>query len=342
MKGEISMSLEEKQYYLQLSTMDKLIYLTEMIYKKDARLVQNLGFYLSVLGDSYYAQLFPLLKSIPKIADQIDQNAFLLFHLSYYQVIYENERLLKQLFPRKKWPQLEHMLELAKKYREDEYGFYKIPRHTILSKEMLFDRLERKYKLSRESIYMKFIDCLLDDLSQQTEEIIYLDSGHFNDVFQVGNKVLKVGKTRNSILYQNSPYDAQKYLCKDFFEVDLCVQVYDVLDYHKVDEQEKQWIYNYNRDHGRYLLDVTDDNFAYLLFDNCDHWQGISDLGRSYLGVPEPVSVVIPKGHLVQADIDYIYDADKSPNVKEYLDHTTGLEPYATLEYVYRKTTQKR
>ena len=34
MKGKISMSLEEKQYYLQLSTMDKLIYLTEMIYKK--------------------------------------------------------------------------------------------------------------------------------------------------------------------------------------------------------------------------------------------------------------------------------------------------------------------
>ena len=82
MKGEISMSLEEKQYYLQLSTMDKLIYLTEMIYKKDARLVQNLGFYLSVVEDCYYAQLFPLFTGIPKIADQIDQNAFFLFHLS--------------------------------------------------------------------------------------------------------------------------------------------------------------------------------------------------------------------------------------------------------------------
>ena len=93
--------------------------------------------------------------------------------------------MLKQLFPRKKWPQLEHMLELAKKYREDEYGFYMIPRHTILSKEMLFERLERKYKLPKESIYMKFIDCLLDDLSQQMEEIIYLDSRHFNDVFQI-------------------------------------------------------------------------------------------------------------------------------------------------------------
>ena len=46
---------------------------------------------------------------------------------------------------------------------------------------------------------------------------------------------------------------------------------------------------------------------------------------------------MITKGHLVQADIDYIYDSDKSPSVKKYIEHTTGIEPHAKLEYVYRQ-----
>ena len=332
------MSLEDKQYFLQLTVMDKLLYLTELAMRKDQKLIQNFGFYFSVIGDEYYMQLFPVLKKIPNIAETIDENAFLLFHLSNYHVINDNYQLLKQLFPRKNFYQVQNMLLLAKKYQAYEYGFLMIPTGTIFTEDELLNRLEIKYKLPKESIYMKFIACIIEELSALEEPIIYRGSGSYNDVFQIGNRVLKIGKTRNSILYHNSPYDVQKYLCKDFFEVNLCVQVYDVLDYHKVNEEEKQLLYDYNRDHGRYILDVTDDNFAYLLFDNCDHWNGISDLGREYLGLPEPVSEVITKGHLVQADIDYIYDSDKSPSVKKYIEHTTGIEPHAKLEYVYRQT----
>ena len=56
------MSLEDKQYFLQLTVMDKLLYLTELAMRKEQKLIQNFGFYFSVIGDEYYMQLFPVLK----------------------------------------------------------------------------------------------------------------------------------------------------------------------------------------------------------------------------------------------------------------------------------------
>ena len=51
------MSLEDKQYFLQLTVMDKLLYLTELAMRKDQKLIHNFGFYFSVIGDEYYMQI---------------------------------------------------------------------------------------------------------------------------------------------------------------------------------------------------------------------------------------------------------------------------------------------
>lgn len=155
------------------------------------------------------------------------------------------------------------------------------------------------------------VDEILDCENLDYMDIQLLHGGSYSDVLKIGNKVLKLGRSR--ISYQ-IPFD--KVILQPIIRVDLSKisdlpLVLEVMenvstDIHLSDEELYQF-YVELRDRGIIFADIKNDNLGILLKDNQVHWNKAISLENENRGIEGSPSSILKSGSVVILDTDYLY-----------------------------------
>lgn len=169
------------------------------------------------------------------------------------------------------------------------------------------------------------VEELLESEKVRLVDIDYCDSGSSSYVFQIGDKVLKIGSLRNTYKIPNHPRILQPLTRIELLQDDgentpfACIEIMERVDSVNPGdflEEEMYKIYKELRDAGIIWTDPRLANLGRLRKDN------INILNGEELDV-EPKSVgfingknkrVLKKGDIVILDTDYIYMQD-DPNI---------------------------
>lgn len=171
--------------------------------------------------------------------------------------------------------------------------------------------------------------CLNEGCSK--EDIQHLSSGAYSDVYEIGEKVLKIGKDRYTIKIPDNPYIVKPIIRK--FINDLFIEVTEKVDTSReVTTEELYELYKKLRDFGIIWTDVNKRNVGTLIKDNKIYWNKEIDLDCESLNLIEKdYDIYLTKGDLVIIDLDSLYDAND-------FKFSQGEDSYyGAFEYQYKK-----
>ena len=165
---------------------------------------------------------------------------------------------------------------------------------------------------------------LLEETNSNYTDINFLDAGVFSEVYQIGNKVLKIGEKLNQYKIPNhrrllQPIARTNYTLEDG-SVISCLQVTPMVDTYFSEEEktdEKLYdIYKELRHDGILWLDAKWENLGKLLEDNLTIWRGKKvDINPSSVGFDKKYDGdTLKKGEIVITDLDMIY-REENPNI---------------------------
>ena len=155
-------------------------------------------------------------------------------------------------------------------------------------------------------------------------DIRRIGRGGFTDVYQVGEKVVKIGRGRGNSKFPNNPYIISPLMRKDFgfkngkkYEnayVEVTERV-DTLTEADVSEEELYQLYSRMREIGLEWMDIEARNVGLLRRDNRIYWSEDLDPTDEALGLAPRVGagVHLKKGDLVILDADFIYEEGSVP-----------------------------
>lgn len=186
---------------------------------------------------------------------------------------------------------------------------------------------EKYYWFDEEmtTLLEKLLQEILDHEQKDWIDIEYIDSGGYSHVYEIGSKVLKVGKERNSY---KIPY--HKRILQPLIRVDLSefsktnkgtLEVAEKVDTNiKVSEEELYEIYKELRDNGIIWTDTKQRNVGKLLKDNRRYWNKSLGQSKKAVGYREDEEFdlneeVLRKGELVILDSDYIF-LENDPHIQ--------------------------
>lgn len=164
---------------------------------------------------------------------------------------------------------------------------------------------------------LEVIYLILEDIAKNENvslsSLSVLGSGSYSFVLGLGDKVIKIGKDRGSMSFNNNPYVNAILLRKVLpvnSKMSLLVEVNERLDTKSyVSDEELYQLYKKLRDIGLIWTDVSRWNVGRLLKDNVIHWKRELKPTSSVLGLDEyRGNEVLKKGDIVVLDNDYIFD----------------------------------
>ena len=163
-----------------------------------------------------------------------------------------------------------------------------------------------------------------------------LGEGSFSKVYQINDKVIKLGIHRNTkeipenpyvvapLLRMNFPVDHKEYGEQLFIEVTERVEPLDISKGYTPDEIKEILydLYSKQRDIGIEWKDIRIENVGILLKDNIIHWPEELKPGCKQLGlIPNKTDIVLKAGDFVVLDADLQYTeedfARKHPKINE-------------------------
>ena len=165
---------------------------------------------------------------------------------------------------------------------------------------------------------------LLDETNSNYTDIQFLGEGTFSEVYQIGNKVLKIGQELNQYKIPNhrrllQPLARANYTLEDG-RILSCFQVTPIVDtYFSKEEKsnEKLYeIYNELRNDGIIWLDAKWENLGKLLEDNLTIWRGkIVEINPKSVGFDKKYEGrTLKEGDIVVTDLDMLY-REENPNI---------------------------
>lgn len=160
-----------------------------------------------------------------------------------------------------------------------------------------------------------------------SDEVIYLGEGSYSIVLQIGNQVLKLGKSRRNNVIPSSPELVQWRFRRYFEESGLFIEVQPLLDMKDITQEEvlELAISSYQNNH--YWSDVFQneeiriDNVGRLLDDNFVKDGKLNSLARYIMGRNQESEPVYKTGSCVISDTDYfenLNDTNKEKANDEY------------------------
>ena len=167
-------------------------------------------------------------------------------------------------------------------------------------------------------LFMEVIDLLIRDIILNEEcnlsDISISSNGFFSVVVRVGDKILKIGKSRMKYKFNNNPYIVKPLIRKNI-EIDgtkFIIEVTEAADNNTkpVTEEELYSLYRKIRDIGLIWTDIKKENVGYLLKDNLVYWNKPLASTDDALGLDSyrGKDIFLKKGELVVIDADCFYD----------------------------------
>ena len=180
------------------------------------------------------------------------------------------------------------------------------------------------FKLVENDIIRKTVSFIVKELSEN-ENIDYNDicllskNGAYSIVYQIGDKVLKIGRRREVFTKKNNkrflqPLYREEILNKDELNFLFCIEITERVDTTNITKEDVYQIYKGLRSQGLIWTDCKEDNIGRLLKDNKVYFRGIDKVDKVATGYLNDIDEILKKGDLVIIDNDYIYDEEEFYN----------------------------
>lgn len=190
---------------------------------------------------------------------------------------------------------------------------------------MEYDIIPTNLKIIEQINYLIIKEIVYNEKVKMSS-IKLIGRGEFSDVYQIGNKIIKLGKKRGTKTFPNNPYIVKPLLRKEFElgeKTKIFVEVCEKILTNCCTKEDVDEIYKKMRRLGLVWIDVKQKNLGKLLKDNKIYWNkplSPSDTAlmlQEYRGSEE-----LKKGDVVICDADYIYDeSGKNYNIQKVAEY---------------------
>ncbi len=177
-----------------------------------------------------------------------------------------------------------------------------------------------KIKIIKEIVAI-IIKEIADNENEPVHSIQFVGSGQFCHVYQIGDKILKIGKQRLTPTFPNNPYIVKPLLRKaipindnnDIVFIEVCEKV----KANHCTKKDVYTLYKNLRDIGLIWLDPKVSNVGKLIKDNKIHWNSNLNPSNKVLMLDEYVgNAELKAGEPIICDADLIYTYSKKINVQ--------------------------
>lgn len=168
-----------------------------------------------------------------------------------------------------------------------------------------------KWMNDYSDIIFKIFDEVVKNENINYSDIHELGNGSYAKVFEVGNKVIKIGKRKN-YTFKDNPYIVKPLLRKNFDGI--VVEVTEKVDTQmRVNESELYELYSNLRDMGIIWTDIKSHNVGRLLKDNTYNWNStLNDSSIARELKEKENNIILKKGDLVLIDADYLFEDENN------------------------------
>ena len=190
---------------------------------------------------------------------------------------------------------------------------------------MEYDIIPTNLKIIEQINYL-IIKEIVDNEKVKISSIKLIGRGEFSDVYQIGNKIIKLGKKRGTKTFPNNPYIVKPLLRKEFElgeKTKIFVEVCEKILTNCCTKEDVDEIYKKMRRLGLVWIDVKQKNLGRLLKDNKIYWNKPLSPSDTVLMLQEyRGSEELKKGDVVICDADYIYDeSGKNYNIQRVAEY---------------------
>lgn len=190
---------------------------------------------------------------------------------------------------------------------------------------MEYDIIPTNLKIIEQINYL-IIKEIVDNEKVKMSSIKLIGRGEFSDVYQIGNKIIKLGKKRGTKTFPNNPYIVKPLLRKEFElgeKTKIFVEVCEKILTNCCTKEDVDEIYKKMRRLGLVWIDVKQKNLGRLLKDNKIYWNKPLSPSDTVLMLQEyRGSEELKKGDVVICDADYIYDeSGKNYNIQRVAEY---------------------
>lgn len=184
--------------------------------------------------------------------------------------------------------------------------------------KLIISLFKRRFEIDENSYIVNLISYILGEICDnehvRLSDIELIGVGAFSNVYALGDKIIKIGNTRNVIKLRDNPYILRPLIRKELVDKNVKVffEITEKVDNTKVSEDDLYSIYKKIRDLKLVWSDVSIENIGRLIKDNCIHWNCDLNPVADSLNLKESNSTTILKrGELVLLDADNIYEEDE-------------------------------
>ena len=227
--------------------------------------------------------------------------------------------------------------KITKMIDQNERVFTKqILNKTIKDFRMEYDIIPTNLKIIEEINYL-IIKEIANNEKVKISSIKLIGRGEFSDVYQIGDKIIKLGKKRGTKTFPNNPYIVKPLIRKEFElgeKTKIFVEVCEKILTNCCTKEDVDEIYKKMRRLGLVWIDVKQKNLGRLLKDNKIYWNkplNPSDTAlmlQEYRGLEE-----LKKGDVVICDADYIYDElGKNYNIQRVAEYELKFKKEKSLK----------
>lgn len=175
--------------------------------------------------------------------------------------------------------------------------------------------------------YNSVYDCasmIIDEVSknehQNFNDIKVIGQGGFSLVFLIGNKVVKLGKARETFQIPNHPRIIQpvtRINAQATDNLNFSIEVTEKVDTNvNISDEECYSIYKELRDSKIVATDFKLDNLGILLKDNIINWEKEISHDMSERGLHGENDRILTKGDIVLIDTDFVYNEENAPQLE--------------------------
>ncbi|MFI3260252.1 MAG: hypothetical protein R3Y13_00840 [bacterium] len=207
-----------------------------------------------------------------------------------------------------------------RKYMTEYYESNKeqVVRNFILPTLKKHDDNFKKEDLDEINVYFftKLLEEILKDEMLEFSDIKMLNTGAYCTVYQIGEKILKVGKLKEKFISPNS-----EFILQPFFRFELknsigekigIVELEEYVDTKEIRSAEVYELYSNLRDQGIIWNDAKSFNVGRLIKPNYSYYKGkMTKIDQRNNGLEENNKTELSRGKCVVLDIDYLYKEDE-------------------------------
>ena len=199
------------------------------------------------------------------------------------------------------------------------------PKGEILKTVIKYRYLGNMDNKQYDSVYdcaSMIIDEVAENEKQNFNDIKVIGQGGFSLVFLIGDKVVKLGKARNTFEIPNHPRIIQPVIRINALATDnlnFTIEVTEKVNSNiSLSDEECYTIYKELRDSGVIATDFKIENLGMLLKDNKINWEKEISHDMSGRGLHGENDRVLTKGDIVLIDTDFVYKEENAPQLEDW------------------------